>query len=132
MVIKLFLLIKLILKIFWVLNLFKPKLSRALHSSSVLHVMVMNLWIFIIYQNPVLKSLSHINSSKSIVIVWWREQSPRNYSLVINKLNNVFFQQKTHSFIVSFNIYMIEFWKIFKNSSFLGSISCILNLLKKK
>ena len=44
------------------------------------------------------------NSCESIVKDWWRWQCPRNYSLVINKLKKLFFQQKTHSFIILFNL----------------------------
>ena len=47
----------------------------------------------------------YINSCESIVIDWWRRQSPRNYSLVINKSYN---SSRRHFFIVSFNIN--KFW----------------------
>ena len=39
---------------------------------------------------------------------WWRGPSSRNYSLFIYKnYKNLFFQQKTHSFIVSFNLILM-------------------------
>ena len=64
--------------------------SRTLPSSSVDYNWFtgINVW----EKNPC------VDSCESIVIDWWREQSPRNYSLFINKIYN---SSRRHTLLLS-------------------------------
>ena len=56
----------------------------------------------------------------------------RNYSLVINKLKNVFFQQKTHSLIVSFKSKLHNKLNYLKPRKKIESTQLILKILPSK